>query len=64
MGRAIGKMNMKAIDNILTRTSPIELIDPAFESINPLIGEWPIDVAIPFLPTKSNAITPQLLNGI
>ena len=28
MGRAIGKMNMKAIDNILTRTSPIELIDP------------------------------------
>lgn len=28
MGRAIGKTNMKAIDNILTRTSPIELIDP------------------------------------
>ena len=28
MGCAIGKMNMKAIDNILTRASPIELIEP------------------------------------
>ena len=48
---------------MFVRLSAIEFILPFFGFIIPLTGEWPIEVAIPFFPEKSSAITPQLLRG-
>ena len=49
---------------MLVNASVIELRLPAIGLIKPEIGEWPIDVAIPSLPLKSNAMTPTLFKGI
>ena len=54
---------LKGAQIILLKASVMLFLLPATGSINPEIGEWPIEVATPFKLLKSKAITPQLLRG-
>src|SRR5690606_22553895 len=50
--------SFKGAQIILVKDSAIAFLLPAVGLINPEIGEWPTEVAIPSLPLKSKAITP------
>ena len=58
------KFSFSGAQTIFVSASVIAFLLPALGSIKAAIGEWPIDVATPSFPLKSNAITPTLLRGI
>ena len=55
--------SLRGAQTMFVRDSTILFRLPATASIKPETGECPIEVAMPSLPLKSSAITPQLFKG-